>query len=167
MKEVIDTVLESMDENEFYTIFSWAAIKAILTMVVLCIIGFFILPTVAEGNTTLFLLTFIATFLVFSYIFKLNYHKITNVITYAIVSFIYGSITYLFGELIYIGLVAAGILIVVVFISGDASLTGIYTYRDLKKWVIARSEQERKKKEKEEADKDALFNVTKTIDNNP
>jgi hypothetical protein len=151
MKEIFNIVLEKMDEMEFLKILSWASIKAIITMAILLAVGYFFLPTIAEGNANFFVLTFIATFLIFYSVFKVDYHDFWRFALYTAISFLYGSMTYLFGELIYIGLVAAGILLVVIFLAGDATLTGVYTYRDLKKWVITQTEQEQKKKEKEEA----------------
>lgn len=144
MKETINTVLDQMPEEEFFGILSWAAIKALITMFLLFCTGYFLIPKVAEGNSTFFAITFVATMLVFSYVFKMDYHDLWSIGWYLLGSFLYSVMTYFFGEIIYIGLLAVGILVVVMFIAGDGILTGGYTYRDLKKWVAEKNKQKEK-----------------------
>jgi hypothetical protein len=72
---------------------------------------------------------------VFAYVFKVKVKDVTSVATWGMISLGYSIMLYFFGELIFIGLVATGILIVALFLGGDGFLSGIYTYNDLRKWV--------------------------------
>jgi hypothetical protein len=132
--KTLSVVAEKMEQEELLGIMGWASIKAFLTMASLFLIGYFVLPVLIGGSGSVYATSFVITFVIFAYVFKMK-KDITSVATWGVVSLGYSIMLYFFGELIFIALVAAGIAIVALFLGGDAFLSGVYTYNDLKKWV--------------------------------
>lgn len=143
MKKVFHEISERMEENELYGTIGFASIKAFLTIIALFLVGYFVLPFFATGKPTIFSISFITTFLTMVYVFKVKRGEYDRIFECGVGSFGYSTILYFFGELIFIGLMLLGILIVVSFIVGDGALTGLYTYLDLKKWLIEKREEEK------------------------
>lgn len=156
----VNYLKDNMDEGNFYSILVWNSIKSAIIMAILILSGYALITlahTEVQGH---YMIAFIVTYLVMLYVFKARIFKRDNILATLKNMFIwllsavgYGAMMYVGGEIIFIGLIALGILIMVLFLSGDITLTAIFTYKDLVKWVNDEKDKEKRIRERDERER--------------
>jgi peptidoglycan/LPS O-acetylase OafA/YrhL len=156
----LDYVKERMDEKDLYTKIAWAGLKATVSMVLIFFTVFILAPFALQYVTITCWISLVLTAAVMLFVFKADLTNKTVQALALIGSLAYCIFMYIGGEVVFIGLVLLGVLIVALFLAGDAILTGVFTYQDLLKWAKEtqkmdeqRANYEAEKKAKEEAAK--------------
>jgi len=155
MSDTLKYVKENMEESDFYGRLAWNTIKATIIMVAILFVGAVLLPFSTAAVPETFWLSLGVTYVVMLYIFrkmilpereKGGWEFFKTLVIWFLGALIYTTAMYIGGEIIFIGLVMLGILVTVIFLFGDFSLTSVFTYLDLAKWVKKETEKEEKAK---------------------
>jgi hypothetical protein len=157
-ENTLSYVKEKMEEDDFYGILTWNAIKATIVMAAILFMGAvglpFIFGSVQEVPGT-YWLSLSVTYVVMLYVFRKKilpkreegaWTFLVYLATWFLIALVYSVIMYIGGEVIFIGLATLGIFVTVVFLFGDFSLTSVFTYRDLVKWAKKETDKEEKAK---------------------
>ena len=148
-------VEERMDQGDFIVTILWAAVKATLGMVALFLLGFFIIPSILQYVSISLWASLFVTVPVMLWIFRADLKIPLMKLVASLAAILYTLVMYVGGEVVFIGLVLMGIVLVILFIEGDAILTAWFTYLDLRKWVegVKRAESYRQEQEAAKAAK--------------
>lgn len=160
MPDTLGYVKEKMEEDDFYGILTWNAIKATIVMAAILFVGTVVLPFVFGSIRAVpgtYWLSLVVTYAVMLYVFRKKILPkrqegalafLTSLATWFLIALVYSVIMYIGGEIIFIGLATLGIFVTVVFLFGDFSLTSVFTYRDLVKWAKKETEKEEREARK-------------------
>ncbi len=137
MTDTLKYIEGRMDEDEFYTTILVNAGKSLLLILAIFgaswIIYNMILPSTTSGTLGFVALTVLITCFAFYYVFKPK-TLMDKVLWMAFAAF-YAVIMYLGGQFIVVAILFLGLYVAITAVVGEISFTGIFTYRDLRKWV--------------------------------
>jgi hypothetical protein len=147
--KLLDEVQEKIDEKEFMGIIGKNAMFAVVISGILVGLTYWLVMSVfpwlfggvSEIRNTIWLIMFV-TSVVFCYVFKNEYldekdrfDKIAIFLIWIFGSMVYAMIMYFCGEVIVVSLMVLGIVITVLFLATDLSITFILTVREIKQKI--------------------------------
>lgn len=145
MTNVFEFIEGKMDESEFYEKVLVNAGKALLIIIGIILIGWaisaFVAPSISGGSLTLAGISFAITMIAFVYMFKPKTMK--DIVKHVIFAVVYSTSMYFAGQSIVIAIIVLGLIIATTAVCGEVTFTAIFTYRDLKKWVVEKQLEQR------------------------
>ena len=145
---LLDEVQEKIDEKEFMGIVGKNAAYAVVLSGVLVGLVYWLVMSVfpwffgAAGDVqpTLYIIVFVTSF-VFCYVFRNEYwmddwqDKLWGMFVWVCIAIFYSFVMYFCGEVIVVSLMVLGIVLTVLFLATDLSITCILTVREIKQKI--------------------------------